>query len=140
MRMMYTGMVCKVKQKSHSLSFVAQSNQLIILYQSQLRHFHDFVFHSGCMLFRIIMVALFFNCSQTQFVAIILVLWSSLWVFFARPIFRLTHLTFRPHKRDKQVALGDHSISGLLAPLELLVSKYPIHENCFEETILVSGS
>ena len=44
------------------------------------------------------------NCSQIKFVAIILVLWSSMRFF----IFRLTLLTVRPQKRDKQVAPGGH--------------------------------
>ena len=45
-----------------------------------------------------------FNCSQTKFLAIILVLSVFFMRFFAWPIFRLTLLTFRPQKRDKQVA------------------------------------
>ena len=48
------------------------------------------------------------NCSQTNFVAIILVLSVFFMRFFAWPIFRLTLLTFRPQKRDKQVAPSGH--------------------------------
>ena len=45
------------------------------------------------------------NCYQTKFVAIILVLSVFfLMPIFAWPIFCLTLLTFRPQKRDKQVA------------------------------------
>ena len=41
-----------------------------------------------------------FNCSQTKFVAVILVLSVFFMRFFAWPIFRLTILTFSPQKRD----------------------------------------
>ena len=42
------------------------------------------------------------NCSQTKFVEIIAVLSVFCMRFFAWPIFRLNHLTFRPQKRYKQ--------------------------------------
>ena len=58
-------------------------------------------------------------CSQTKFVAIILGLWSLLCVF-AWPIFHLTHLAFRPQKRDKQVVPGELQV--LLLPFGLLDS------------------
>ena len=48
-----------------------------------------------------------FNCSQTKFVAIILVLSAFFMRFFVWPIFRLTLLTCCPQRRDKQVA---HSV------------------------------
>ena len=50
----------------------------------------------------------FFNCSQTKFLAIIWVLSVFFYAIFGLPIFRLKHLTFRPQKRDKQVAPSGH--------------------------------
>ena len=44
----------------------------------------------------------------TKFVAIIWDLLVFIMQFFAWPIFRLTHLTFRPQKRDKQVVPSGH--------------------------------
>ena len=49
-----------------------------------------------------------FNCSQTKFVAIILVLLDFFMQFFAWTIFRLKFLTFCPQKLDKQVAPSGH--------------------------------
>ena len=67
------------------------------------------------------------SCSQTKFVAIILVL------SFLSAIFRPTHLTFRPQNRNKQVTPRGHK--GLLEPYALPVTKIAIHQNCFEATI-----
>ena len=50
------------------------------------------------------------NCSQTKFVAIILVLSVSFMRFFARPIFRLRLLTFRPQQRSIKVAPSGHYV------------------------------
>ena len=54
-------------------------------------------------------------------------------LFFAYPIFRLTHLTFRPQKRDTQVA--PRGQQGLLDSLFLLNSKYnlALNSNYFEK-------
>ena len=49
-----------------------------------------------------------FNCSQTKFVAIILVLSVFFYAIFRLTNFRLIFLTFRPQKRDKQVAPSAH--------------------------------
>ena len=48
-----------------------------------------------------------FNCSQIKLVAIILVL-SVFYVIFRLTDFLSEPLTFRPQKRDKQVAPGGH--------------------------------
>ena len=74
---------------------------------------------------------LLFNCSQTKFVAIILVLVVSFMRFFAWPIFGLTHLTFRPQKRDKLVAPSGHQVL-FSEPFSSLDSKYSIRRNCFK--------
>ena len=50
------------------------------------------------------------NWSQMKFVAIIVVLFFVFMRFLAWPIFRLTHLTFRPQKLDKQLAPGGHYV------------------------------
>ena len=55
-----------------------------------------------------------FNCFQRKFVTVILVLSVFFLRFFAWPIFRLTPLTFRTQKRDKQVAPSGHWV--LLEP------------------------
>ena len=65
------------------------------------------------------------NCSQTKFVAIVLVL-SVFYAIFRLPIFRLTLLTFRPQKLDKQVA----ALSALRA-FQLCFSS-----NCFRDLYL----
>ena len=58
-----------------------------------------------------------FNCSQTKFVAIVLFLFVFLMQFYAWPFFRLTHLTFRLRKRDKQIApSGEGSFSKYRSP------------------------
>ena len=75
-----------------------------------------------------------FNCSQIKFVAIILVLSVFLMPNFARPIFRLTSLTFRPQKQVKQVALFGYLV--LSGALRSLVSMYAIHKKCFGDLYL----
>ena len=74
---------------------------------------------------------LFFICSQKNFVAIILVLSVFFMQFFARPNFRLTHLTFRPQERDKQVAPSEHLVllelfSSVLAQTVLETYSYGV--------------
>ena len=53
----------------------------------------------------------------------------------AWPNFRLTHLTFRPQKRDKQVEHSGHQF--LLEPFSSLVSKCAIHRNCLRNLYLL---
>ena len=74
---------------------------------------------------------LLFNCSQRKFVAIISVLVVSFMRFFAWPFFGLTHLTFRPQKRDKLVAPSGHQVL-FSEPFSSLDSKYSIRRNCFK--------
>ena len=73
-------------------------------------------------------------CSRMQFVAIILVLSVFFMQFFAWPIFRLTHLTFRPQKGAKQVVPSGHNV--LVEPFSSLVFKYAIHRICFGDLYL----
>ena len=54
------------------------------------------------------------NCSQTKFVAIILVLSVFFYAIFRLTNFSSDALTFRPQKRDKQVAPSGHYV--LLEP------------------------
>ena len=74
-----------------------------------------------------------FNCSQTKFVAIILVLSFFFMQISAGPNLRLTHLTFCPQKRFKQVA---PSGPVLIEPFSSLVFKYAIHRVCFGDLYL----
>ena len=74
------------------------------------------------------------NCSQAKFLAIILVFFNA--------IIRLTdyssHLFDFSFAKTKLTGSAELPLSGraaLLKPYALLVSQYPIHQNCFEETI-----
>ena len=69
------------------------------------------------------------NCSQTNEVCSNY--FSPVRLFNA--IFRLTHLTFRHQKRDKQVVPTWNKV--LLEPFSLVVSQYAIHRNCFGDIL-----
>ena len=69
----------------------------------------------------------FINCSQTKFVAIILVLSVFFFMrFFAWQIFRLTLLTFRPQKRDEARPKNWESFSSVSAQTVLETYTYGV--------------